>query len=128
MKIKERLQECQIKLGIKSDYALAKIVGCSRQRISELKKGTVKPDAYFAVKIGEILRVHPLMLLAEFEAENAKTEARKSFWINFGQRIKTGAVAIMALISIAFWSPEPKAGDLVDNTHNVYYVKFKDTA
>ena len=128
MKIKERLLECKIKLKISSDYALAKKIGCSRQRLSNILKGTVKPEAYEAIKIGEILRVHPLMLLAEFEAENAKTEARKSFWINFGQRIKTGAIAIMALISTAFWSPEPKTGDLVGNTHNVYYVKFKDTA
>ena len=110
MKIKERLMECKIKTGIKSDYGLAKALGCSRQRISGLMKGWVKPEAYEAIKIGELLQIHPLILLAEFEAENAKKPERVAFWENFGRRIKTGAVGMLVLTSTAFWSPEAKAG------------------
>lgn len=124
MKIRERLLECKVNLGIKSDYKLAKALECPRQRVSELMSGKVKPDAYFAVKIGGILNVHPLILLAEFEAENAKTVDRKTFWLNFGQRIKTGAVAMLVLISTVFWLPDAEANELVLNTHNVYYVKL----
>jgi transcriptional regulator with XRE-family HTH domain len=109
MKVKERLLECKITLGIKSDYALAEALGVSRQRVSELMKGRTRPDAFIAVQIGDILRIHPLMLVAEFEVENAKDADRKAFWINFGRRIKTGALAMLALISTAFWSPEPRA-------------------
>ena len=109
MKIKERLLECKVKMGIKSDYRLAEVLGTSRQRISELMNGKCKPDAYIAVRIAELLKVHPLMLVAEFEADTAKDETKKAFWVNFGQRIKTGAVAMLVLISTAFWSPEPKA-------------------
>lgn len=123
MKIKERLLECKIKRSIKSDYKLAEELGVKRQIVSELMKGTRKADAYFAVRIGEILGVHPLMLLAEFEKENAKTEERAAFWENFGQRIKSGAMAMLVLICTAFWSPGPRAGDLALDTHNVYYVK-----
>lgn len=118
MKIKERLMECKIKTGIKSDYGLAKALGCSRQRVSGLMKGWVKPEAYEAVKIGEILKIHPLMLLAEFEAEQAKTEERKAFWLNFVQRIKSGAIGMLALTFIPFWSPEAKAGMTALDTHN----------
>jgi len=123
MKIKERLLECKVKRGIKSDYKLANTLGCSRQQISALMNGKVKPDAFYAVKIGEILKIHPLILLAEFEAENAKTVDRKTFWLNFGQRIKTGAVAMLVLISTVFWLPDAEANKLVLNTHNACYVK-----
>jgi len=124
MKIRERLLECKVKAKISSDYKLAEVLGTRRQVISELMNGKRKPDAYIAVRIGEILKIHPMMLWAEFEAESAKTVERKTFWENFGQRIKTGAVAMGVLIFTAFWSPESGANDLVLNTHNVYYVKL----
>lgn len=109
MKIKERLLECKIKLSIKSDYALAEALRVNRARVHEYMKDEGKPDAYTAVKIGEILNIHPLILLAEFEAESAKTEERRGFWINFGRRIRTGALAMLVLISTAFWLPGQKA-------------------
>jgi plasmid maintenance system antidote protein VapI len=123
MKIRERLLECKVKSGIKSDYALAKALGVPRQQMSELLKGRKKPDAYICVKIGDMLGVHPLILLAELEADNAKTTERRAFWENFGRRIKTGALGMLALISTAFWLPEQKASAGLLDTHNVYYVK-----
>ena len=122
MKIKERLLECKVKMGIKSDYRLAEVLGTSRQRISELMNGKCKPDAYIAVRIAELLKVHPLMLVAEFEADTAKDETKKAFWVNFGQRIKTGAVAMLVLISTAFWSPEPKAEPAVPEVRIMYIM------
>lgn len=107
MKIRERLLECKIKLGIKSDYALAKALQTDRRRISEYMAAKRIPDAYTAVKVAEILKVHPMLLIAEFEAENAKTEERKNWWLNFLQRMKAGALGMVVLISTTFWLPEP---------------------
>jgi len=118
MKIKERMLECKIKLSIKSDYALAKALGISTQRVSNIGKGSVRPEAYEALKIGEILNIHPLILLAEFEAENAKKPERVAFWENFGRRIKNGAVGMLALISTAFWFHAPEASAEALDTHN----------
>ena len=109
MKIRERLLECKVKTGIKSDYGLAKALGINRARVHDYMTAKAKPDAYIAVKIGEILNIHPLLLLAEFEAETARSAERQAFWLNFGQRIKTGAVAMLALISTAFWFPGQSA-------------------
>jgi hypothetical protein len=109
MTIRERLLECKVKLGIKSDYKLAKALEMNRGTLSRLMNGKGVPDVFTAVKMAEILKVHPMQLQAEFEAENAKDADRKAFWINFGRRIKTGALAMLALISTAFWSPEPRA-------------------
>lgn len=118
MKAKERLLECKVKLKISSDYALAKALGINRARVHEYMTGKRTPNAYAAIKMAEILKVHPLLLLAEFEGETEKNEEIRSFWINFAQRIKAGTVGMLALIFTVFWSPEPKAERLILDTHN----------
>ena len=125
MTIKERLLECKIKLSIETDYKLAQALGIHRQQISHYMAGTRTPDAYAAVKIGETLGIHPMQLLAEFEAEGAKTEERRAFWENFSQRIKRGIVGMLALSFTAFYSPEHAQAETGLDTHNVYYVKYR---
>lgn len=119
MKAEKRLLECKIKLGIKSDYALAKALGINRGMISHYMAGTRTPDAYAAVKMAEILGLHPMMLLAEFESETEHNEEKRKFWENFGRRIKSGALGIVALTSTAFWLPERRAEARGLDTHNV---------
>lgn len=109
MKAKERLLECKIKLKISSDYGLAKALGINRARVHDYMTAKRTPDAYTAIKMAEILGLHPLLLLAEFEAETEKNEERRNFWLNFGQRIKSGALGMLALISTAFWLPGQRA-------------------
>lgn len=118
MTIRERLKDCKIKEGIKSDYGLAKVLGINPARICDYMAGRRTPDAYTAVKMAEILKIHPLLLLAEFEAETEKDETRRNFWVNFAQRIKTGTVGMLVLIFTVFWSPEPKAEGWKLDTHN----------
>ena len=118
MKIRERLLECKVKTGLKSDYALAGHLGIPRQAINELMQGKRHPDAFIAVKIADVLGIHPMLLLAEFEADKAKTTDQRGFWINFKRRIKTGAAVMLVLISTAFWLPERKSGSHALDTHN----------
>lgn len=119
MKIKERLLECKIKLGLDTDYKLAKALGIHRQQISHYMAGTRHPDAYAAVKIGETLGIHPMQLLAEFEEEAAKTDERRTFWGNFTRRIKSGTVAMLALSFTAIcWPEHAQAANLALDTHN----------
>jgi transcriptional regulator with XRE-family HTH domain len=120
----ERLLQCKVKLGIKSDYALAKALGINRGSMTGYMTGKRQPDAYMAVKMAEVLGVHPMLLLAEFEAETEKNPDKRAFWENFGQRIKSGLVGIVVLICSAFWLPEQRAGASVLDAHNVYYVKL----
>lgn len=118
MKAKERLLECKIKLKISSDYGLAKALGIHRGRISDYMSGKMTPDAYAAVKMAEILEVHPMLLLAEFGAESEKDENKRAFWVNFVLRIKSGLLAMLVLICSAFWLPEQRAVAAVPDTHN----------
>lgn len=114
MKIRERLLECKVKLGIKSDYGLAKALGINRGTLSGYMTGKRIPDAFAAVKMAEILKVHPLLLLAEFEAESEKDETKRAFWENFVQRIKSGAMGMWASIFTAIWSTEPSVRATLD--------------
>lgn len=125
MKSTERLLQCKIKLGIKTDYKLAQALGINRARVHNYMAGKATPDVYAAIKMAEILKVHPLMLVAEFEEEAAKDEKKKAFWSNFAQRIKTGALGMLVLTFTAFWSPGAEAAGLTLDTHNVYYVKLQ---
>lgn len=122
MKVKERLLECKIKLGIKSDYGLAKALKINRGTLSGYMTGKRAPDAFAAVKMAEVLKLHPLQLIAEFEAETEKNEEKRNFWLNFAQRIKTGAVAMLVLISTAFWLPEAKAEPAVPKVRIMYIM------
>jgi len=88
MRTKELLLQCKIKLGIKSDYALADALKIRRARISDYMLEKTKPNAYAAVKIAECLRIDPLALIAEFEQMTAKTEIERSFWADFRLRIE----------------------------------------
>lgn len=125
MKIRERLLECKVKLGLDTDYKLAKALGINRARIHDYMTGKRHPDAYAAVRIGETLGIHPMQLLAEFEEEAAKTPERKAFWAGFTQRIKSGIVGMLVLSFTAIcWPEHAKAADLALDTHNVYYVKY----
>ncbi len=109
MKLRERLLECKIKLRISRDYALAKALKINSARICDDMAGRRIPDTYTTIKMAEILKVHPLLLVAEFEGDMEKDEEKKTFWLTFAQRIKTGAIAILALICIVIWSPVQEA-------------------
>lgn len=122
MTIRERLKDCKIKEGIQSDYGLAKRLGINPARICDYMAGRRTPDAYTAIKMAEILKVHPLLLLAEFEAETAKDETRRNFWINFAQRIKSGAVGMWASIFTATWLIEPSSLATLDGIRIMYIM------
>lgn len=125
MKIKERLLECKVKLGLDTDYKLAKALKINRARIHDYMTGKRHPDAYTAVQIGETLGIHPMQLLAEFEEEAAKTDERRAFWANFTRRIKSGIVGMLALSFTGIcWPEHAQAARLGLDTHNVYYVKL----
>ena len=122
MTIRERLKDCKIKEGIQSDYGLAKRLGINPARICDYMAGRSTPDAYTAVKMAEILKVHPLLLLAEFEAETEKDETKRAFWINFVQRIRTGAVQMWGLIFTASWLIESNASGTLDLIRIMYIM------
>jgi len=136
MKPSEYLDKCKITLQIKSDYGLAKALKLHDARISDYYKSKAWPDAYACAQIALALKIDPLEVLADIEAQSAKTEERREFWRGFiGRTKKAAAVLLLALTFISI-SPGGKDGAnlaamvaaggllwVVHASYNVYYVK-----
>jgi transcriptional regulator with XRE-family HTH domain len=76
----EYLAACKTALGIESDYALAKALGVSQTGISNYRTGRSRMDDDVALKVAEILQLHPLQVIAAANAERAKTPEQKARW------------------------------------------------
>lgn len=102
MRTRELLLQCQVKLKVSSEYALAKELAIPTQRIYDYMGGKRKPNAYALVKIADCLGLDPLALIAEYEELTAKNETEKGFWANFRLRVKQPLRGLMlALLCIA---------------------------
>ena len=76
----EYLSACKKALGIESDYALAKALGVSQTGISNYRTGRSRMDDDVALKVAEILHLHPMQVIAAANAERAKTDEQKARW------------------------------------------------
>lgn len=100
--------------GISSDYALAKILGVSRQVLSSYRTGTTLGDD-MAVKVAEQLGVDPAAVLAAVAAERTKSAAARRAW---GAAVKKlGGVTAAVLVAFG-GGPTPPGASAGDISHN----------
>ena len=76
----ELLDAAKAKIGITSDYALAKALGVSQPAVTGYRAGRRIFDDDTALAIAEILGVHPLQVIAAANAERAKTPEQRERW------------------------------------------------
>ena len=74
------LEEAKEKLGLKSDYALAKWMGVTRAAISGYKSGRTTIDDYAAAKIADALGIPDIEVIYAANAERERNEERRDFW------------------------------------------------
>lgn len=74
------LAACKTRLGIESDYALAKHLAITQSTISGYRAGRSRIDDDVALRISQILNVNPLEVIAQANAERAKTPEMKAMW------------------------------------------------
>lgn len=98
MDMSKVLDEAKEKLGVESDYGLAKKLGIPNPRISEYRSGKATPDAYACARLADALGVDPLALLAQVEAATEKNEARRNYWRAVSERVGAGIVAGMLIV------------------------------
>lgn len=94
------IDEAKAKLGVESDYALAKETGILKQRISAYRNGSETPDAYACARLAEILGIDPFELLAQVEAATEKNEARRTYWRAVAAKMAAGTVAGFFVIAL----------------------------
>lgn len=76
----ELIEQTKTKLGIESDYALAKKLEIPDARISDYRHGKRAPDNYAIAKFAKALEIDPWSLVKELEAQTEKNPAKKEFW------------------------------------------------
>jgi transcriptional regulator with XRE-family HTH domain len=76
----ELLEKARKKLGVKTDYALAKALGIPNNRISDYLKGSRALDEYAMFKLADVLEEEPVKIMARVLAENARTEDKRLFF------------------------------------------------
>lgn len=94
------IDDTKAKLGVESDYALAKKLEIPNPRISEYRSGKARPDAYACARLAEILGIDPFELLAQVEAATEKNEARRTYWKRVAEKMAAGTVAGFFVIAL----------------------------
>lgn len=98
----ELMDALKAKIGITSDYALAKKLGVNQARISAYRHGKEKPDFYICLKAGIFLNIDPVRIQAEIELEKEKNEDRVLFLRDFLSRSTPAVLVMLVSLCITF--------------------------
>jgi len=122
MKTTELLDQVKAKTGTISDYKLAQVLDFSKQKISDLRSGKIRPDAYECARIAIALERDPLEVMAEVGAETAKTEKAREFWKSFFSGMKRKAHVVALSVTCGFlgsgWPAGSVEANLGSTSHN----------
>lgn len=113
------LNEAKERLGIESDYKLAKWLELPRETVSGYRTGRRTIDDYAAVKIAEALNVPPIQIIAAANAEREKDDRKRSFW---EQMARGATVGILALGVGGGVAVQDVREQVLENLHNIYYT------
>jgi plasmid maintenance system antidote protein VapI/uncharacterized protein YceK len=118
MKTTSYLDAARAKLGLPSDYALARHLGVPKETISNYRSGRRAFSNDIAARLAEILELDPLQVIADAELERATHPQKKELW----QRIAAtfGKAAALAVMSATpFLLPPPAQAGNAPVLHNV---------
>ena len=90
------LDDVKIKLGISSDYALAKALGVAKQTVSRWSQGKGYFDDDIAIRVAEILGVHPAIILSETHAERSKNPIVQAVWFGMMEKFSASFNALLS--------------------------------
>lgn len=82
--------------NIESDYAVAKLLGVSRQRMSNYRNKIRFFDDLTAMKVAELLQINALEVIANVNKERATTAKEKDAWQFYITRL-VGSMGIIFL-------------------------------
>lgn len=113
------LDDTKKKLGVSSDYALAKQTGISQEAISQYRNGKRVMDDYTAAKLAEVLEIDPLEVIATANADREKDENRANFWRVLAKKRAAPIAAILLLVGVAGITYEH-----IDAQHTIHYAQL----
>lgn len=92
-----------------NDNQAAKRLGINRARLSNYRSHDRTPDTYACTRLALEMKVDPLALVAQVEADNAKNAEQRRFWKDFFQRARRSGLIVLALICGISWSGGPNS-------------------
>jgi transcriptional regulator with XRE-family HTH domain len=87
-KTKELLIACKKKIGVDTDYKLAKALKIHSGRIADYINGKRIPDENACLRIAMLLERNPIEIIAIIQADTEKNIQRKAFWNEVLKRAK----------------------------------------
>ena len=103
------LDKAQLIHRLPSDYKLALVMGIDHKSLSNYRHGKTLPDARVIGKICELTGDDAALLLAQIEAERAKTTEARALWLQVVERLQSTlhAVILSTLFGGAIWGGFP---------------------
>ena len=80
------------KYDIKSDYALARFLGISKQRVTTYRQGRSSFNTEFCIIVAKFLALDPLEIIAAMNATREKNSLSRTFWQETHYRIAATAL------------------------------------
>lgn len=108
MKTTEFLDKVKTRLDLPSDYALAKVLGVTRESVSQLRTGKTSMGIETAIKVGEILDVDGHAVYAQGQMERAKKPEVVDFWRTVSEKFSTSFNTLLS----GSWSGVERRRDL----------------
>lgn len=91
----EFLDAVKVKLGISSDYALAKRLGFSLSTVSNYRTGRRILDDDAALTVAIALDTHPFNVIAAVNVERAKTPEQRARWSGVMEKFSASFNALL---------------------------------
>lgn len=103
------LDKAKVMHRLPSDYKLALVLGVSFSTPANYRTGKTLPDARVISKLCDLTGDDPALLLAQVEAERAKTTEARALWLQVVERLQSTlhAVILSALFGGALWGGFP---------------------
>ena len=95
----EYLEAVKIRRGITSDYALAKVLGVTQSAVSSYRTGNSRINDDVALTIAEILGLHPIEVIAQANAERAKTPEQRQRWSSVMEKFSASFETLISGLS-----------------------------
>lgn len=105
------------KHGVKSDYALAKVLGMPLQSVRNYRLGKTIPNATACLQFAEELHEDPLRVMAKFKVMAANSDRERGVWERYAGRVLLACFALAGSPMEGYAQNEVKAID-----QNIHYT------
>ena len=96
--VKKLLDAVKQRNSIESDYALAKFLDISTQRVSEYYNGKAIPNEFACLQIANALDIPLNRVIAAVKVDTEKNEKRRSVWEKYYKQV--GGIAASLFLAV----------------------------